>query len=347
MSAPALWFEAVRPRTLVLAVAGVALGVMLAGADGGVRWGTAALTLATAVLLQVLSNLANDYGDSVHGADGQERVGPRRAVQSGRVTREQMLGAVVLSAALAALAGVALVLSALATIGLPAAAAILALGLAALWAAWAYTGSSRPYGYVGLGDAMVFLFFGPVAVLGTYYLQTGAFAAPHLPTAAALGLLATAVLNVNNLRDLEGDRAAGKLTVPVRLGQGGGRTYHLALLAGAPFLALAAALLDWRSPWQLLFLVTLPLLAALQRRVATRAGAALDPLLKGTALAALAFATLVGVGALLASRHDRAAAGLAGGGAAATRPTLDVVRPAADGKALPGAPEYAATSVEG
>lgn len=297
-----LWFEAVRPRTLVLAVAGVVLGVLLAAARGPVQWRTAALTLLTAVLLQVLSNLANDYGDSVHGADDHNRVGPTRAVQSGRVGRRQMLAAVLLSAALAVVSGLALVWSAVATIGVPAAVVILALGAAAVWAAWAYTGSAKPYGYVGLGDAMVFLFFGLVAVLGTSYLQTGGFAALDALPAAAFGLLAAAVLNVNNLRDLAGDRAAGKLTVPVRLGARGGRAYHLALLAGAPTLALAAALLEWRSVWQLLVLVTLPALAALQRQVNAREGASLDPLLKRTALTALAFAVTLGVGWLLAGR---------------------------------------------
>lgn len=299
MSALRLWLGAARPRTLVLAVAGVALGALLAAADGSFRAVTVALTLLTAVLLQVLSNLANDYGDSRHGADDHTRVGPQRAVQSGRVTPARMLKAVLLSAALAVAAGLALVLSAVPAIGAPAALLLLGLGAAAVWAAWAYTGSAKPYGYLGLGDLMVFLFFGPVAVLGTYYLQAGTLPSYHLLAAAACGLLATAVLNVNNLRDLQGDRAAGKLTVPVRLGPRGGRRYHLALLVGAPLLALAGAVAHWRSPWQLLFLLTLPGLVALQRQVSTRDGAALDPLLKRTALMALAFAVVLGVGWLL------------------------------------------------
>lgn len=294
-----LWLAATRPRTLVLAVAGVALGTLLAAGDGRLRPITAVLTLLTAVLLQTLSNLANDYGDSVHGADDHTRVGPERAVQSGRVTRSQMLRAVLLSAALAASCGFALVFSAVPAIGTGAALVMLGLGAAAVWAAWAYTGSERPYGYLGLGDVMVFLFFGPVAVLGTYYLQAGTMPLLHTLPAAAFGALATAVLNVNNLRDLEGDRAAGKLTVPVRVGPRGGRLYHLALLASAPLLALVATLVQWRSPWQLLFILTAPALASLYRQVRARHGAELDPLLKRTALVALAFALAVGLGWVL------------------------------------------------
>lgn len=297
----ALWLAAVRPRTLVLAVAAVTMGSLLAAARAPLSWLTALLTLVTAVLLQVLSNLANDYGDSVHGADSAARVGPERAVQSGKVSRQEMLGAVILSAVAAVASGLALVCSAAATIGSVAVVLLLTLGAAAVWAAWAYTGSKRPYGYVGLGDAMVFVFFGPVAVMGSYYLQTGALSPLHLLQAAALGLLSTAVLNVNNLRDLLGDRAANKLTVPVRLGPRGGRLYHLGLLTSAPLLALAAALLEWRSPWQLLFLVTVPALIGLQRQVMVREGAALDPLLKRTALTALGFALTVGVGWFLAT----------------------------------------------
>lgn len=299
MNALKLWASAARPRTLVLAVAGVALGTLLAASDGSFSARTAALTLLTAVLLQVLSNLANDYGDSRHGADSAARVGPERAVQSGRVTPRQMLRAVILSAGLSVVAGLGLLLSALPTIGPPAALGLLALGGAAVWAAWAYTGSAKPYGYAGLGDAVVFVFFGPVVVLGAYYLQAGRLPPVYGLLAAGAGLLATAVLNVNNLRDLEGDRLAGKLTVPARLGARSGRLYHLSLLMGAPLLALLAALLEWRSPWQLLFLVLIPVLMGLYGQVRAREGAALDPLLRSSALTALLFAILVGVGWVL------------------------------------------------
>ncbi len=298
MNAFGLWVQALRPRTLVLALAGVSLGQFLAATGGHFAWLTCLLTLLTAVLLQVLSNLANDYGDSLHGVDDARRVGPQRAVQSGRVSLRQMFGAVVLSALLAGVAGLALILLALGGQGLLLALAFLLLGALAIWAAYAYTATARPYGYVGLGDVMVFTFFGPVAVVGSHYLQVGRLDALVLLPAAACGLLAVAVLNINNMRDLAGDRLAGKLTVPVRLGLPGARVYHTLLLGGAAILALLFVLLDWHSPWQLLFLLSLPLLAGHLAAVRRGSGAELDPLLKQMALATLLFCLLLGVGQL-------------------------------------------------
>ena len=296
-----LWLQALRPRTLVLAAAGVGLGQFLVAAEtGGITWSTLLLTLLTAVLLQVLSNLANDYGDSLHGADGAGRVGPQRAVQSGQVSPRRMLGAVVLSAALAAVSGLLLVVSALGSRGLLLAAGFVLLGGLAIWAAYAYTATAKPYGYVGLGDLMVFICIGPVAVLGSHYLQTGQFMPANLLPAAAAGLLAVAVLNVNNMRDLNGDRAAGKLTLPVRLGLPAARNYHALLLLGALLLGLAFVLFGWQSAWQLLFLLATPLLARHLAAVRSRSGAQLDPLLKQMALSALLFSVLFGLGQLLA-----------------------------------------------
>lgn len=300
MTALSLWWQAMRPRTLVLAVAGTGLGLLLAAGDGSFRWLTALLTVLTAVLLQVLSNLANDYGDSRHGADSAGRVGPERAVQSGRVSRQTMLRAMLLSAFLAGAAGLLLVRLALGPAGWFWAGLFLLLGLLAIWAAIAYTATDRPYGYHGLGDVMVFVFFGLVAVVGSHFLQTLAFDAWILLPASAAGLLAVAVLNVNNLRDLDSDRSAGKRTVPVRLGLKWARIYHLLLLDGALLLALIAALLDWRSWWQLLFLLVVPLFVAHGQALLEREGAELDPLLKQMALGALAFSLLFGLGNLLA-----------------------------------------------
>lgn len=297
-----LWWQAMRPRTLVLAIAGTGLGLLLAAAHGEFWWLTAVLTVLTAVLLQVLSNLANDYGDSRHGVDSKGRVGPTRAVQSGRVTLSVMLRAVALSAVLAAAAGLFLVRLALGPAGWILIGVFLVLGALAVWAAIAYTATARPYGYWGLGDLMVFVFFGPVAVLGSYFLQAHALDAWSILPAAAAGLLAVGVLNINNLRDLEGDRAAGKLTVPVRLGLRRGRIYHTGLVGGALLLGLLAAVLDWRSGWQLLFLLVLPLFAAHVRTVWQRNGADLDPLLRQMALGALAFSLLFGIGNLLAGQ---------------------------------------------
>ncbi len=295
-----LWWQAMRPRTLLLALGGTGLGLLLAASAGHFNWLTALLTVSTAVLLQVLSNLANDYGDSRHGVDGSGRVGPQRAVQSGRVTLAEMLRAVVFSAALTAVSGLLLVRLALGPAGWWLVAGFLLLGAAAVWAAIAYTATDRPYGYVGLGDLFVFVFFGLVAVLGSYFMQTVSLEAWLLLPAAACGLLAVAVLNINNMRDLAGDRAAGKLTVPVRLGLRGARVYHTLLNAGALALGVSAVLLRSGSLWQLLFLLVTPLMLRHLVAVWQREGARLDPLLKQMALTALLFSLLFGLGQLAA-----------------------------------------------
>lgn len=299
MTALRVWLGAVRPRTLVLALAGISMGLLLAAAAGYLNPVTALLTLVTAVLLQVLSNLANDYGDTIHGADTAARVGPERAVQAGHVTPRQMLRAVLLSAVLAAVAGLLLVRLSFGAGGLLLALLFLLLGAAAIWAAWAYTGSARPYGYAGLGDVMVFVFFGPVSVLGSYFLQAGTLPAWLLLPATSAGLLSVAVLNVNNMRDLAGDRLAGKLTIPVRAGLPAARTYHAALLGGAVTTALLAVVLNWQSGWQLLFLGAVPLLAAHLRAVRMTEGAGLDAQLRPLALGAFMFCLLYGLGWLL------------------------------------------------
>lgn len=294
----AVWWRALRPRTLVLSLASVATGLLLAAA-GGFEYVTALMTLVTAVLLQVLSNLANDLGDSLHGADGAGRQGPARAVQSGAVTVGAMKQAIFLSAALAAGSGLLLVAVALGTQGLRVAIPFVLLGGAAIWAAIAYTATRRPYGYVGLGDVMVFLFFGPVAVLGSYYLQVGSLPAALLLPAAAAGLLAVGVLNVNNVRDMAADAAAGKRTVAVRLGSRGARVYHAVLLGLAVAAGTVWVLVDYLSPWQFLYLPAAGPLFANARGVWRLTGAALDPLLRQLALSALLYALLFGVGQLL------------------------------------------------
>lgn len=296
-----VWLEAGRPRTLALAVASVGLGLLLAEARAGVGWLPALLTLLTAILLQTLSNLANDYGDSLHGADSGQRRGPQRAVQSGRIRPQTMRRAVILTALLSMVSGLALVWLVLGAGAIWLTVLFLALGAAAIWAATAYTASRRPYGYLGLGDIFVFLFFGWVAVAGTYFLHTTDLPVDVLLPATSCGLFAVAVLNVNNIRDIESDRLAGKRSIPVRLGPRRARLYHWALLALGLAAALLFVLLNYRSPWQFLFLLTVPLLfrnglAVWQRRTAHE----LDPLLKQMSITTLLFAATFGLGQLLA-----------------------------------------------
>ena len=295
------WLLAARPRTLLLAVASIGMGILLAVSTNQADVTVSALCLLTAVLLQILSNFANDYGDSLHGADNAERVGPERAVQGGLVSLAAMRRAVIVTASLVVISGSALIAAALGPAELLLSLAFVALGGAAVWAAIAYTATANPYGYAGLGDVMVFLFFGWAAVLGTYYLQAGQLTWSLLLPATASGLLATAVLNVNNIRDLKSDKKVGKNSLPVRLGPRRARVYHALILLGSALAAFAYVFLTYRSAWQFLFVLALPLLALNGVRVwRGRDPAALDPLLKQMSIAALVFTLLFGVGQILA-----------------------------------------------
>ena len=294
------WLYAARPRTLALAIAGIVLGLFLAAARAEVRWLPAVLTLLTAVLLQILSNLANDYGDSLHGADHDERSGPRRAVQSGMISAEQMRRAMLLTAACAMLSGLVLVWMAFGARAIWLVALFLLLGAAAVWAAIAYTASSNPYGYRGLGDLFVFVFFGLVAVGGAYFLQTASLPPVVLLPAASCGFFAVGVLNVNNIRDIDSDRRAGKRSIPVRLGAHRARIYHWVLLLGGLGAALAYVLLTYRSPWQFLFLLSAPLFIRNGLTVwRAQASEALDPMLKQLSLSTLFFVLTFGVGQVI------------------------------------------------
>lgn len=294
------WLLAARPRTLLLALANVGMGLFLAFSKGETNLAVGLLCLLTAGLLQILSNVANDYGDSVHGADSTARAGPARAVQSGLVSSQAMKNAVGVVALLAVVSGSVLVALAFGLERLVLSLAFIALGGAALWAAVAYTATRNPYGYIGLGDLMVFLFFGPVAVLGSYYAQATTLSRDLLLPAAASGFLAVAVLNINNLRDLESDRQAGKRSVPVRIGPHGARLYHLLLLVGSAVAATLYVLINYTSMWQFLFVLALPLFVLNGLKVwRGRSAAELDPLLKMMSFTTLVFTLLFGTGLLL------------------------------------------------
>jgi len=295
-----IWLVAARPRTLVLAGACIGVGVILAASDGWFDPTIAILTFLTAALLQILSNLANDYGDTVHGADHGQRVGPARAVQTGQISTPTMRRAIVVVAGLSAISGAAMLWLAVGAETLAILLIFLILGLLAIWAAVSYTAGSLPYGYAGLGDGAVLIFFGWVAVPGGYFLQTLALRPALFLPATSCGLLAVAVLNINNVRDIDSDRIAGKRSIPVRLGLRRARLYHWGLLMGGHLCALAYVLVDYRSPWQLLFLLTLPLFLWNGRAVSDRPPAELDPYLGQLSLAILLFAVTFGIGQLLA-----------------------------------------------
>jgi 1,4-dihydroxy-2-naphthoate octaprenyltransferase len=287
-------------RTLPLALASIGMGSFLAAADNSFRGDVVAWCALTTLFLQILSNLANDYGDTKHGADSEHRQGPKRAVQAGLITAAQMKTGMMVFAALSLLSGLLLLWTALGSAGLYVFLLFLALGLASIWAAINYTAGSRPYGYAGLGDIAVFTFFGLVGVMGTYYLQTQQLPGALLWPAASMGFLATGVLNINNIRDIESDRQAGKYSIPVRLGPRKARVYHVVLLLAALGCALVFVALRPGGYFQYLFLLTVPLLAFNASRVwSLRTAPELDPYLKQMAFTTLLFVLLFGAGLLL------------------------------------------------
>lgn len=212
-----IWLDAARPKTLPLALVTITTGSSLAYSNGQFSFEIMLLAMITAILLQILSNLANDYGDAQQGTDNEARLGPTRAMQSGAVTQGEMKKAIGINIALTILSGLALIFYSLDS--LTNIVAFLGLGLLAILSSIAYTMGSKPYGYVGLGDLSVFIFFGLLGVGGTYFLHTGSLSAAIFIPAIGCGLLAVAVLNINNMRDIDNDRACGKKTVAVRLGE--------------------------------------------------------------------------------------------------------------------------------
>ena len=254
----------------------------------------------TTIFLQVLSNLANDYGDSIHGADSIERQGPSRAVQSGAISAKAMFKGIVLFSLLSLVSGVSLLYIAIdswKTFFI-----FLGLGLLSILAAITYTAGKKPYGYAGLGDLSVYIFFGLVAVLGTFFLHTHQLSWDLIFPASSCGLLATAVLNVNNIRDIDSDTLAGKKSIPVRIGRANAVVYHIFLLLTASLSAIIYVWINYKHPFQWLFIAILPLFFINARAVILKKQASeLDPFLKQMAISTLFFVLSFGIGNLMGS----------------------------------------------
>ncbi len=289
-----------RPRTLPLALSSIGMGIFLAAAAGLADWPVAIFCILTTIFLQILSNLANDYGDSKHGADSITRRGPQRSVQMGLITAAEMKRAMFICASLAMVSGVILVYLAFGIQQGLLFLLFIALGAAAVWAAVAYTATSNPYGYVGLGDLFVLIFFGWVGTMGTYFAQTQQWDWDVLLPATAVGLFAVGVLNVNNTRDIDSDKQAGKNSIPVRIGLANARKYQWVLLVTGFLCAVLYVVLNYTSPWQFLFIVVTPLLYKNGAAVASLPSEKMDPLLKQLSLTTLLFIITFGIGQLLA-----------------------------------------------
>ena len=283
------WFAGSRPRTLPAAIAPVLVGTGAAAFAEAAHLGRAALAAGVALALQVAVNFANDYSDGVRGTD-LDRLGPTRLTASGAARPRLVLVAAIVSFAVAAAFGVVLV-------ALTGEWWLLAIGALAIAAAWFYTGGRKPYGYLGLGEVGVFVFFGLVATVGTTYTQALAVPWPAWVGAVGVGLLACALLMANNLRDVPTDSLAGKRTLAVRLGERRSRRLYGLELLGA---LVAAGVCAVVAPWSLLvLLLTLPMTLLALTVLAGARGRLLLPVLAGTGLVSLGYGVLLGAGLAL------------------------------------------------
>jgi 1,4-dihydroxy-2-naphthoate octaprenyltransferase len=274
------WILGARPRTLPAAIAPVVVATALAGSDW--NWFRAVLALKVGVWLQIGVNYANDYSDGVKGSD-DNRIGPTRLVASGLATAKQVKRAAFISFGIASIAGLWL--------SLLTSPWLILIGIAAIAAAWGYTGGKNPYGYSGWGEVSVFVFFGLIATIGTYYTQTGEVTALSILCAIPMGSLSCAILAVNNIRDRAQDELVGKRTLAVRIGDSKARKAFVALLAIAHLSALATLI-----PQALLTLIVLPLTLSISRSVISGAtGSALIPLLGKTGKLQMFFGALFAI----------------------------------------------------
>jgi 1,4-dihydroxy-2-naphthoate octaprenyltransferase len=285
-----LWLVAARPRTLPAAIAPVLVGTALAAQQDVFKPLRFACALIGSIFIQIGTNLANDYSDARRGADTDDRLGPVRVTAGGLVPPKRVLVWTYVAFGIAVLAGVYLI----AVAGWE----LLAVGVASIVAGVLYTGGPKPYGYEGLGELFVFLFFGVVAVVGSYFVQTEELAREAFDLSVPVGLLAAAILVVNNVRDIDTDRRAGKRTLAVRLGRDRTRRLFLLMIVGA-YVTVAPIAFEL-SPWVLLPYLTLPLAVPLARTVQTRAdGASLNGALADTGRLLAIFSLLLAVGVLV------------------------------------------------
>lgn len=294
------WLAAARPRTLPLALASIILGSFLAFAGGRFNWTIAVLASLTTIFLQILSNFANDYGDAVSGKDTELRVGPRRAVATGDITKEAMLRGIVVTAVLSLGSGIWLLIESFREAGNTVFWFFLILGLLSIAAAIGYTNGKRPYGYAGFGDIAVLLFFGWVGVLGTYFLHTLSFSPLLLLPATSVGLFATGVLNINNIRDIETDTLTGKKSIPARLGLPLAIRYHWGLLLTGMVCAVAYSFLTEAPAVAYFYVLAFPLFIGNGRAVAShKRPVELNARLGQLALTTLLFVLLFGLGQVI------------------------------------------------
>ena len=290
-----------RLRTLPLAVSSTLAGSFMAVADQNYNPWVIVLAILTTLLLQILSNMANDLGDSLKGTDNHKRLGPVRTVQGGEISIREMQWGVGLVALLTLSSGISLILVGLGSQSWQTLLFLL-LGIVSIAAAIKYTIGNTAYGYRGLGDLFVFLFFGLLGVLGTYYLNAHRLPPDTWLMAISVGLLSTGVLNLNNMRDEENDRNSGKNTLVVRMGANNARLYHILLVGLAIVCGIIYTIYNYHSPYQFIFLAVIPLfIRDLLRIFKIDEQRLLDPYLKKLALSTFAYILLFGLGIWIGS----------------------------------------------
>ena len=297
MSRISSWINAARLRTLPLSISGICVGSSIAAFEGYFDISIFSLALGTTLGLQILSNFANDYGDGVKGTDNDDRIGPARAIQSGLITHKDMKQAIFITAIATLLLAVLLIYASFGSEKLLSALVFFLLGIAAIIAAIKYTVGNSAYGYKGMGDIFVFIFFGLVAVYGSYYLYSHDHEFISVLPAISIGLLSTAVLNLNNLRDRISDKKAGKITLVVKMGEKKAKDYHYSLIFGALFFLVIYSVMKAYELNDFIYLIAfVPLMFHLKRVVKNTEPKKLDPELKIVALSTFGISVLFAIG---------------------------------------------------
>ncbi|NRD19960.1 1,4-dihydroxy-2-naphthoate octaprenyltransferase [Winogradskyella eckloniae] len=294
------WLSAMRLRTLPLSVSGIILGTCFAYYNGGFDVFIFVLALLTTISLQVLSNFANDYGDGVKGTDNEDRVGPERAIQSGAITPLEMFEAIKVNILIVIILTLSLLWLAFGLSHFLYMLLFFILAGLCVYAAINYTMGDSPYGYRSLGDVFVFVFFGIISTVGSYILYMKVVDHVVILPAVALGLLSVGVLNLNNMRDIESDKKANKITLAVKLGLPNAKKYHLALILGAMIITVIFSVLYYVEPYNFLYILAfVPLLIHIKKIKVAQLPNDYDSQLKVLALSTFLYAILLGVGYIL------------------------------------------------
>ena len=294
------YIQAARLRTLPLSVSGIIIGSFMAASKGFFNWKICLLALLTTIGFQIISNFANDYGDGVKGTDNEDRIGPERAVQSGAISPKQMRTAIITSSIITFLIAILLIFIAFGKDDFLNLIIFFCLGIASIAAAIKYTVGKKAYGYSGFGDLFVFLFFGLVSVIGSYYLYSKQLSITLVLPAFSVGFLSIGVLNLNNMRDRASDIKSGKKTLVVKMGIESAKYYHYYLLVTAFLFAILYTIVHYNSPYQFLFLITLfPILKHFKVVAKNKMPKLLDPELKKLAITTFLFSIIFGIGLVI------------------------------------------------